>query len=95
MAEETIVLGLARAVMGIQNIYVLKITHVNGVNVSVHLSPGGAERMLASYCREWANHEHISLGPGEQDDDAVLIDKYFNAMWETESFEIDECQLLP
>lgn len=78
--------------MGLAKVWVLVIHHDNGENISVFSSREAAEQSLAEFCREWAAIEHVELGPGEEDDDAVLIDKYFSVV-ESESYTIEECEV--
>ena len=57
-------------------LYILRIEHRHGEDMSIYRTEAGAHKALAEYCREW--WDEVSDDDMPPDDDEKVIDEYFN-----------------
>lgn len=73
-------------------VLVVLIHHQYGTNTAVCRTPAAADRVLAEYAAEWWESEfgpHVPRPTARQ----ALIERYFEKVEETESFEILEATI--
>lgn len=70
------------------SVFVLRISHRHGVDVTIHTTHGAALQAASEFARQWWS-EHDDTDPPEDDDE--VLEEYFGSG--RESYDIDECSI--